>query len=119
MIVWVKKALSQYATFSGRAQRSEYWFFFLFFLIAGAVGSGIDSALAGEEGGGFLFSTLVSLGLFLPMLSVMVRRLHDTGKSGWWFFIQLVPLIGWLWLLYLMVIDSEAGANAYGPNPKA
>jgi uncharacterized membrane protein YhaH (DUF805 family) len=73
--------------------------------------------LGNELGMGYLY-WLYFLLTFLPGLAVMVRRLHDVGKSGWMFFIALVPIIGAIWLLVLFVKDSESGENKYGPNPK-
>lgn len=117
---WFLKALKQYATFSGRAQRSEYWFFGLFYLIAFIVLAIIDSitgTLSPEMGMGLL-SGLFALGLLLPSLAVTVRRLHDTSRSGWWLLIAFVPLIGGIVLIVFMAMDSTPGENAYGPNPK-
>lgn len=108
------EAFRKYATFSGRATRSEYWYFVLFntiiFVVLGFVSEsfGGSGSLAGLYG-------LIS---FIPGLALIVRRLHDVGKSGWFFFIILIPIIGILWLLILYVTDSTPGANKYGPNPK-
>jgi uncharacterized membrane protein YhaH (DUF805 family) len=66
---------------------------------------------------GFIY-LLYSLFVIIPGLAVLVRRLHDVGKSGWWMFIALVPIIGWIWILVLLFTDSNAGENLYGPNPK-
>ena len=71
--------------------------------------------MAGESG---VLSNLYSLAVFLPSLGVLVRRLHDVGKSGWFFLIVLIPLIGAIWLLVLLFKDSEQGENKWGPNPK-
>lgn len=109
----VQSVFSQYATFSGRARRSEYWFFSLFNLIVAAVLFAIGYVIETS-----ILSNLYSLAVFIPGLAVAVRRLHDVGKSGWWMFIVFVPIIGGLWLLYLEVQDSVAGENEYGPNPK-
>ena len=65
-----------------------------------------------------LFYILYTLAIIIPSLAVAVRRLHDTGKSGWWIFISLIPLIGGIWLLVLLVTDSQPGENQYGPSPK-
>lgn len=116
---WYLTVLRKYAVFSGRARRREYWFFVLFNVIISAVLSMLDHGLASPiaEGAGPL-SGLYSLAVLLPSLAVSVRRLHDTGRSGWWLLIGLVPLIGWLVLLFFQVQDSEPGSNAHGPNPK-
>lgn len=71
------------------------------------------------EGGYGLLSGLYSLGVFLPGLAVAVRRLHDTGRSGWWLLVGFLPVIGLIVLLVFMVLDSEEGTNDHGPNPKA
>jgi uncharacterized membrane protein YhaH (DUF805 family) len=113
---WYLKVLKQYADFSGRARRKEYWMFFLFNLIFTAVLSVLDILITLAVGAGFLY-ILYALAVFIPSLAVLVRRLHDTGKSGWWIFITLIPLIGWIWLFVLLCADSDAD-NEYGKNPK-
>lgn len=114
----VRACLRRYATFSGRAQRPEFWWFTLFTILVG-IGLGVLDALVfgfGEEGGRPL-SLLASLALLLPGLAVSVRRLHDVGRSGWWLLIHLVPLIGALVLLWWHTRPSEPGPNAHGPPP--
>jgi len=107
------EALHKYARFGGRSRRKEYWFFALFnFLIGLALG--VVDVFAGL---GFI-SLVFALAVFLLALAVTIRRLHDTGRSGWWVLFSFVPVIGFLVLLFFMVQDSEAGANRYGPNPK-
>jgi len=117
---WYLQALKKYATFSGRARRREYWFYVLFYLIIIVVLSVIDGIIGMNMGGAGvgILTCIYILAVFLPTLAVLVRRLHDTGRSGWWFFIQLVPLVGFFILLYFLVSDSQPGTNAYGPNPK-
>ncbi len=105
----------KYATFSGRASRSEYWWFYLFLtfgpiVIIGLLYSIFDIA-------GIAIGGLALLGLIIPNLAVLVRRLHDTNHSGWWFFISIVPIIGGLWLLFLLISAGTQGENNYGPNP--
>ena len=107
----VKTCFSKYVTFSGRARRSEYWYFVLAISIVSIVLTLID----GGEG---VLSLLWSLGTLLPSLAVGVRRLHDIGRSGWWLLIILVPLIGFVVLIYFAIKDSEPGENRFGPNPK-
>ncbi|MFP5462628.1 MAG: DUF805 domain-containing protein [Gammaproteobacteria bacterium] len=117
---WFLAALRKYATFSGRARRSEYWFFFLFYLLI-AIGLALVDALLGTGGDGEgpgLFSGLFMLAMLLPSLAVGVRRLHDIGRTGWWLLVSLVPLIGAIVLLVFALRDSDPGENAYGPNPK-
>jgi uncharacterized membrane protein YhaH (DUF805 family) len=115
----VKVCLTQkYAGFSGRARRSEYWWFFLFNLLVGVVASVIDSILGTRYGSGTgLVQTLVQLALLIPGIAVGVRRLHDTGRSGWWLLIGLVPIVGWVILIIFFAQDSQ-GENQYGPSPK-
>jgi uncharacterized membrane protein YhaH (DUF805 family) len=116
----VRTCLQQkYVDFSGRARRSEYWFFVLFYVIVRLVANIIDAIIgtrgfAGNQG---LLGTLVALALLLPGLGVGVRRLHDTGRSGWWLLIGLIPLVGAIVLIVFFVQDSQPD-NQYGPNPK-
>jgi uncharacterized membrane protein YhaH (DUF805 family) len=116
----VRTCLQQkYVDFSGRARRSEYWYFFLFTIIVGFVAGIIDSILGtrGTAGGTGLVGAITSLALLLPGLGVAVRRLHDTGRSGWWLLIGLVPIVGAIVLLVFFVQDSHS-ENQYGPNPQ-
>jgi len=118
---WYITALKKYTVFSGRARRKEYWMFVLFNVIFSFVAVVLDFFLGqimGRDGGVGLFSILYSLAITLPSLAVAVRRLHDIGKSGWWFFITFVPLVGSIWYLILLATDSQPGENEYGPNPK-
>jgi uncharacterized membrane protein YhaH (DUF805 family) len=116
----VRTCLQQkYVDFSGRARRSEYWFFVLFYVIVRFVANIID-AIIGTRGFAVnqgLLGTLVALALLLPGLGVGVRRLHDTGRSGWWLLIGLIPLVGAIVLIVFFVQDSQPD-NQYGPNPK-
>jgi uncharacterized membrane protein YhaH (DUF805 family) len=116
----VRTCLTQrYADFSSRARRSEYWWFFLFTVLVGAVASVIDSMLGTRYGSGTgLVQVVVQLALLIPGIAVGVRRLHDTGRSGWWLLIALVPLVGLIVLLVFFVQDSQ-GENQFGPSPKA
>lgn len=111
---WYLKVLKQYAVFSGRARRTEYWMFFLFNLIIVFV-LGFVEALVGGPG---VIGTLYSLAVLIPSIAVSVRRLHDTDRSGWWLLIALIPLIGTIVLLVFMVQDGKPGQNQYGANPK-
>ena len=127
---WYTKVMSQYVDFNGRARRKEYWMFNLFYIIILIVAMVIDN-MAGlnftqDYGYGVVVELpygwtycLVALLHFLPALGVTVRRLHDTGKSGWMFLVSLIPIVGGIWLLVLMCTDSNTGENEYGPNPKA
>jgi uncharacterized membrane protein YhaH (DUF805 family) len=117
---WYLAVLKNYAGFSGRARRTEYWMFFLFYSIFAVVAIILDKLLGTSfEGASYgLIYCLYALAFFIPGLAVAVRRLHDVGKSGWMILIVLIPLIGAIWLLVLMVTDSTPGTNEYGSNPK-
>lgn len=118
---WYLKVLQNYAVFSGRARRKEYWYFVLFNLIIMAVLSGIDNGahlFVNQQYEAGLLSTIYSLAVLVPSLAVLVRRLHDTGRSAWWLLLLLVPIIGYIVLVIFTVLDSTPGANEYGPNPK-
>jgi len=114
------EVLKKYAVFSGRARRKEYWMFVLFNLVIITVLILIDSLMGtfSPQAGLGLLSGLYSLAVLLPSIAVTVRRLHDTGRSGWWILLGLIPIIGGIVLLIFMVLNSEPGANQYGPNPK-
>lgn len=117
---WFLLAMGKYADFSGRARRKEFWFFYLFYFTFTLLVAGLDVALGtfvGETGVGVFFC-LFGLAMALPSNAVIVRRLHDTGRSGWWWFVGLIPTVGLLWLAVLMVLDGEAGDNHFGPDPK-
>jgi uncharacterized membrane protein YhaH (DUF805 family) len=117
---WYMQALKKYAVFSGRARRKEYWFYMLFYLIILVVLSICDGIIGTTmQGGGVGILTLIYiLAVLIPTLAVTIRRLHDTDRSGWWIFIQLVPIVGFFVFLYFMVSDSTPGTNTYGPSPK-
>lgn len=116
---WYIKVLKQYADFNGRARRQEYWMFVLFnFIIAMVLGLAEAMVRDIPMGGTSLLSSLYSLAVLLPSLAVGARRLHDTGRSGWWLLIGLLPCIGWIVLLVFAVQDSQPGQNLYGSNPK-
>ena len=112
----VQSVFSKYATFSGRARRSEYWYFVLLQVIVTAVLNGLYSATESVAFSAIL--VLFDLALLVPSLAVCWRRLHDIGRSGGYYFFVLIPLVGWILLLVWMCQDSQPGANQYGPNPK-
>ena len=126
---WYLKVLNKYAIFTGRARRSEFWFFVLFNIIFSVVAFFLDNALGTTMSlhdntygdipmpYGYIY-VLYVLALFIPGLAVTVRRLHDVGKSGWMYFIVLIPIIGAIWLLVLLFTDSQTGPNKWGENPK-
>ena len=122
MIDYYKSVLKNYANFDGRARRSEYWYYTLMNVIIVialeillGVGAMVSSVLAIIVG---LLLVVYAIGTLVPSIAVMVRRLHDIGKSGWWYFIALIPLAGPIWLIVLLATDSQEGTNEYGVNPK-
>jgi uncharacterized membrane protein YhaH (DUF805 family) len=114
-----KLALRRYADFSGRSTRREYWMYVLFFILIDVALSLVDRMLGLYASGGYgLLSGLFAVALLIPSLAVGARRLHDTGRTGWWLLIGFIPLIGAIVLIVFFVQDSQPGANAHGPNPK-
>ncbi|MEX2519096.1 MAG: DUF805 domain-containing protein [Paracoccaceae bacterium] len=113
----VSACLGKYATISGRARRSEFWWWVLFTFLVTAVASVLDAILgfAGPSGGPV--GGLLALALLLPNICVGVRRLHDTDRSAWWLLIILVPLIGFLILIYFFTQRGTVGDNRFGPDP--
>lgn len=115
----VQSAFGKYCCFSGRARRSEYWYFTLFNILASLVIGALCGMLFGS---GSSTTTVVSgvwaLAMLLPGLGLCWRRLHDIGKSGAWYLLIFVPLIGAIILLIWFCTDSQPGTNQYGPNPK-
>ena len=111
-----------YADFSGRARRKEYWMFQLvsvgiilgLLFLTGVLGT-VSETLAMVGAAAYV---LAALGLMVPSLAVAVRRLHDTGRSGWWYLVVFVPFVGPFVMLYFLVIEGDSGPNAYGPDPK-
>jgi len=117
---YLKVVRDNYANFQGRARRQEYWMFVLFnmiFIIAGLlIFGGIAAAL---EAPAIIFLIYIYIfAVFIPSIAVVVRRLHDIGKSGWYYFVSLIPFIGGIWLLILLVTEGDKGPNEYGPDPK-
>ena len=117
---WYLHVLKNYATFSGRARRKEYWMFFLISALISIVLTLLDILLGtySVEYEAGLFSGLYSLLILLPSIAVVVRRLHDTDRSGWWILISLIPLVGVIVLFVFMCLDSQSGTNRFGANPK-
>ena len=123
---WYLKVMrDNYANFSGRARRREYWMYVLVqsiimigLMILDSI-LGLDFELQGISlGYGYLYS-IGGIVHFIPSLAVLVRRLHDVGKSGWFYFIGLIPLIGAIWLLILFCTEGQKQDNKWGPDPKA
>ncbi|WP_432486706.1 DUF805 domain-containing protein [Kineococcus sp. SYSU DK018] len=127
----VSSVFRQYATFSGRARRSEYWWFqlalvlgYLALGLAGGLLSVLTGAVAGERGQAVLAPVLGllllvgALAVAVPAWAVAVRRLHDTGRSGWWVLLGQLPVVSTA-LFVFTLLDSAPGPNAHGPSPKA
>ena len=122
----VKSFWSHYSKFKGRSRRSEYWWIQLFLVLTNLAVAAIDLVLMNGDverfianGGGGIVGLIWILVTIVPALAVLVRRLHDTGKSGWWALIGFVPLVGGIVLLVFTVLDSDAGENKFGESPKA
>jgi uncharacterized membrane protein YhaH (DUF805 family) len=118
---WFLLALKKYATFTGRSRRKEYWFFILFYIvftIALAYVDGLVGTVDATSGLGAL-SSIFLLAMLIPSISVSVRRLHDTDRSGWWLLIGLVPVIGGIVFFVFTLLDGTPDQNRYGPDPKA
>ncbi|MGM0843641.1 MAG: DUF805 domain-containing protein [Bacillota bacterium] len=112
---WYFKVLKNYVNFRGRARRMEFWIFFFINLILGFFLALAESLfIPGDNWIIDLYWLLIAL----PFLGLVVRRLHDTGRTGWWALIVLIPFIGQIILMVFMTFDSEDGSNSWGPNPK-
>ena len=120
-IFWFIRAMKQYASFKGRAQRAEYWYFTLVYALIYIAALFIDEFLGTKsrhKGGTGLITMLTSFALFIPAIAVSARRLHDIGKSGWWQLIVVIPFLGFLVFVSYAIRDSVPGSNKYGPSPK-
>ena len=137
----IKTVLSKYAVFNGRARRSEYWWYtlavsilstilyvaliapsygeYMTGIMEASVAGATPPAMPGALTAGYLIVSLVNLALLLPGLGVTVRRLHDTGRSGFWIFLALVPIVGGIILIVWEATAGTPGPNQYGPDPKA
>lgn len=111
---WYLHVLKNYAVFQGRARRKEYWMFFLFNLIISIILTAVESMTDLSQ----ILTGIYSLIVLIPSLAVGARRLHDTGRTGWWLLLNLIPIIGAIVIIVFTCQDSEPGANKYGPNPK-
>lgn len=105
---WYVEVLKKYTVFTGRSHRAEFWWFVLFNIIISVVLSWIWEFLG----------SLYGLAVLLPAIGVGIRRLHDTGRTGWWLLLGFIPVIGPIVLIIFFAMDSEPGENQYGPNPK-
>ncbi|MBE7219047.1 MAG: DUF805 domain-containing protein [Caulobacteraceae bacterium] len=109
----IASAFRQYVGFGGRARRSEFWWFVLFYVLVSFVVGAIDGVARSSALG-----ALEALAFFLPTLAIEVRRLHDIDKSGWWILLGFIPLIGLIILIVWWCRDGVAGDNRFGPDPK-
>ncbi|MEM9777167.1 MAG: DUF805 domain-containing protein [Chloroflexota bacterium] len=115
-------AIQNYFNFRGRASRADYWFFVLFNFLVSILVMFVDVAVFGleamaEEGAFPLFSVLYSLFIIIPRFSLSVRRLHDTGRSGFWLLINLIPILGQITFFIFTVLPSDLNPNRWGPPP--
>jgi len=121
---WYLKVLNQYADFSGRARREEFWMFELYNVIISfflGIFCFIFFDLFYHTSATSLFNGIIilySLAILIPRLAVTIRRLHDVNASGWMLFVLFIPLIGQIWILVLLFTEGNKGSNKYGPNPK-
>lgn len=124
MMEAVKSVFNNYANFSGRARRSEYWYWrlFSFIMTVGIVMVSLPfTAGRNQEAGAVILMILFVLWFlvsFIPSLAVVARRLHDTGRSGWNILISVIPFVGGIILLIWLIEDSKPGPNQWGGNPK-
>lgn len=116
---YYKKCFRQYADFKGRARRAEYWYFVLYNWLISIAVSLVDMLTlgAGENGMGLL-GLIYSLVILIPSLAASVRRMHDTGRSGWTLLLSFIPIIGWILVIVYSCQDSQPGSNKWGANPK-
>jgi len=122
----IRSFWAKYANFTGRARRSEYWFIALFLFITNLAAAIIDFVLMDRDidrfianGGGGIVGLVWILATIVPALAVLVRRLHDTGRTGWWALMTLVPLAGGIVLFVFSVLDSHPEGNPWGPSTKS
>ena len=122
----IRSFWSRFADFKGRSRRSEYWYVQLFLVVTNLAVAGIDLALMDGDldrfianGGGGIVGLIWIFATIVPALAVLIRRLHDTGRTGWWALVGFVPFVGAIVLLVLTVSDSSNEENKYGTSPKA
>jgi len=103
-----------YAQITGRASRSEYWWFVLFVSIASAAAGVLDVLFPGD-----LLQSLFGIATLVPGIALGIRRMHDIGRSGWWLLIGLIPIVGWIVLIVWLATKSDAGSNQWGVTARA
>lgn len=118
---WYLAVLKKYAVFSGRARRKEYWMFVLFNILVSILFLVVDMVIGtfSQDLGMGLLNGLYTLAVLLPGIGVTIRRLHDTGRSGWWILTALIPCVGPIVLLVFGLMEGNPDTNQYGPSPKA
>ncbi|QOD14063.1 DUF805 domain-containing protein [Psychrobacter sp. 28M-43] len=116
IIDWFKKSMKNYTNLSGRARRKEFWYFVLVQIGLTVLAMILDKAVFGSESE--FFNACVAFGMLVPSITVCVRRLHDTGRSGWWLLLAAVPLIGFIMLLVFFAIETNSKTNQWGPPAK-
>ena len=116
----ISSGFRNYIGFSGRAARSEYWYWVLFIFLLQIVAWLIDMTLFGFNTTGVNpIGVIVSLATLLPGIALSVRRLHDVDRLGWWVLLGLIPVVGWIVLIYWACLRGTVGANRFGPDPLA
>jgi uncharacterized membrane protein YhaH (DUF805 family) len=115
---WYLAVLKNYAGFSGRARRQEFWMFVLVNFVISVVLSILDAIIGTQTSGVGLLSGIYALAVLIPSIAVAIRRLHDTDRSGWWILIGLVPCVGFIILIVFYAMEGVRGDNQYGPDPK-
>jgi len=113
----VKSALNKYATFTGRASRSEFWFFYLFLAIVDSIAGVVDAFILNNSNSPL--TIIMGLGFFVPLIAVATRRLHDIDRSGWWQLLAFLPIIGTIILIIWLCTAGTAGNNRFGANPQS
>jgi uncharacterized membrane protein YhaH (DUF805 family) len=119
---WFTEVIKKYAVFSGRARRKEFWMFTLFSVIISIILSIVDRAIGttyGANDSSGVLQSIYGLAILLPTIGVSIRRMHDTGRSGWWILIALIPCVGWIIFIVFAAQEGNAGDNQHGPDPKA
>ena len=116
---WYLDVLRKYAQFDGRSRRMEYWMFTLINIVIGmAIGFVGGTLHIGTAWGINFLAAVYWIATIIPSVAVSIRRLHDTGRTGWWLLIGFVPFLGFILLVIFALFESDVGTNEYGANPK-